>query len=228
MARILLVEDEPGLVEFLRMELSLSGDEVVVAQTGTAALSRQQEEQFDAVLLDISLPDIDGFAVCKTIRSRKDDVPILMLTARGATSDKVTGLDSGADDYLVKPFTIEELGARMRAVWRRKQPRDMGPDSTALRVGDLSVQLDQHRVYVGGERVDVTLREFELLVYLMRHPEQVFSREELLQQVWGYESAVATNVVDVYIGYLRQKLDKEKRYIHTVRGSGYSFYEGQP
>lgn len=228
MARLLIVEDEVGLMEFLRLELSLEGNDVAVTETGADAIDRAQAELFDAVLLDIALPDMDGFLVCRRIRSRSD-VPIIMLTARSSTADKVAGLDAGADDYLVKPFTIEELNARLRAVWRRKQPVSRVNNGEALlNLGELTVQLDHPRVFVGTQSVEVTLREFELLVHFMRHPERVFSREELLRDVWGYETPVGTNVVDVYVGYLRQKIDQNKRYIHTVRGSGYSFYEAQP
>lgn len=227
MARILIVEDEIGLVDFLGMELSLEGNEVTIATTGQEAIDFASVRRFDAVLLDITLPDVDGFMVCKVIRSHSD-VPIIMLTARSSTVDKVTGLDAGADDYLVKPFTIEELGARLRAVWRRQVQKPEATTEASMRFGDLTLQLEHHRVYVGDNPVDVTLREFELLVHLMRHPNQVFSREQLLKDVWGYDAPVNTNVVDVYVGYLRQKVDKEKRYIHTVRGLGYAFYEAAP
>ncbi|MCL6446476.1 MAG: response regulator transcription factor [Alicyclobacillus sp.] len=223
MQRILIVDDEPGVVDFLRLELELAGCTVETAYTGEEALSRLAAHSFDALLLDVMLPDMDGIALCRRIRDNQD-IPILMLTARGATADRVAGLDAGADDYLVKPFAIEELLARLRAVERRRRSSE-SMVAHVLHVGTITVNLERRRAYCNDQPVELTAREFELLVHFMRHPNQVFTRNELLVEVWGFESPVDTNVVDVYVGYLRQKLDKEKRYLQTVRGMGYALVE---
>lgn len=223
LSKFLVVEDEPGLVEFLRLELELEGNEVVVAYTGEEALLHAEQQLFDAALLDVMLPDMSGLEVCRAIRANSEAI-IVMLTARGSISDRVTGLDAGADDYLVKPFAIEELMARLRALTRRgpKKVQEGQGDST-ITYGNIVVNLERHRVWCRGFVVDLTVREYELLVHLMRHPDHVFSRNDLLHDVWGFESPVDTNVVDVYVGYLRQKVDRDKTHIQTVRGLGYVF-----
>lgn len=228
MAKILIIEDEPGLVEFLRLELTLEGNDIDVAMTGAEALELARRAEYDAILLDVMLPDIDGFEICRQLRG-SSETPIIMLTARGATNDRVAGLDAGADDYLVKPFAIEELSARLRALYRRTPGRMlMAAGDMALQFGDIRVNLEKHRVTQGDQVVELTLREFELLVHFLQHPNQIFTRDELLCQVWGFESPVDTNVVDVYVGYLRQKIDRDKRYLQTVRGVGYVFRDLSP
>lgn len=228
MAKILIIEDELGLVEFLRLELTLEGNDIDVAMTGAEALELARRAEYDAILLDVMLPDIDGFEICRQVRG-SSETPIIMLTARGATNDRVAGLDAGADDYLVKPFAIEELSARLRALYRRTPGRLlMAAGDMTLQFGDIRVNLEKHRVTQGDQVVELTLREFELLVHFRQHPNQIFTRDELLCQVWGFESPVDTNVVDVYVGYLRQKIDRDKRYLQTVRGIGYVFRDGSP
>jgi DNA-binding response OmpR family regulator len=220
---VLLIEDEFGLVEFLRIELELQGFTVAVATTGTEGLERFRESAWDIVLLDWMLPDVDGIEVCKALRARSD-VPIIFLTARGAVVDRVSGLEAGADDYLVKPFAIEELLARMRALIRRGERKMQVEEipGSQYQFGDVSVDVTHRRVRKDGALVELTVREFDLLMVLWEHRGEVLSRQQLLHQVWGFETPVDTNVVDVYIGYLRHKLDEDKKYIRTVRGLGYS------
>ncbi|WAH38097.1 response regulator [Alicyclobacillus dauci] len=218
--RILLVEDEPGLVEFLSLELELQELDVDVAMDGEKAIAMAAERHYDLVLLDVILPGISGIEVCRQIRSLSP-VPIIMLTARGEIADRVQGLDAGADDYLVKPFAIEELFARIRALQRR-QISTSSVDAS-YNFGDVSVHLDTHRVTFRGEDVELTAREYDLLVFLLRHPGETWSRQALLEHVWGFHAPGDTNVVDVYIGYLRQKVDPTKAFIRTVRGQGYRF-----
>lgn len=226
--RILIVEDEPGLVEFLRLELELEGNQVVAVTTGHAALRQFATEPFDAVLLDWMLPDLDGVEVCRRMRA-VSDVPVVMVTARGDVLDRVVGLDAGADDYLVKPFAIEELMARIRAAVRRTHltPASNSSDDPFL-FGDVAVYVDRRKVFRRGIPVDLTAREFDLLVHFLRNPNHVFTRDELLLEVWGFEHPVDTNVVDVYVGYLRHKLDPQKRYLCTVRGIGFAFQGEAP
>ncbi|MFD1674219.1 response regulator transcription factor [Alicyclobacillus fodiniaquatilis] len=220
--RVLLVEDEPGLVEFLRLELELQDIEIDVATDGTTAIEVFQANDYDLILLDIVLPGMNGIEVCTAIRSQSS-VPIIMLTARGEVSDRVTGLDAGADDYLVKPFSIEELFARIRALFRRQNAAQNSVSETVLEFGDVTVYLDTRHVTFAGEEVELTAREYDLLLFLLRHPNQVWTRQELLQNVWGFHGIGDTNVVDVYIGYLRQKVDPAKAFVKTVRGQGYRF-----
>lgn len=217
--RVLLVEDEPGLIEFLTLEMELQDLTVDVALDGETALRLATTEPYDMVLLDVMLPVMNGFEVCRLIR-KQSNVPILMLTARGEVGDRVDGLDAGADDYLVKPFAIEELLARMRAVLRRKVSTQVEP---VFEFGKAKVHMDSHRVTYQEDEVELTAREYDLLVFLLRHTNETWSRQDLLEHVWGFHAAGDTNVVDVYIGYLRQKLDPEKAFIKTVRGQGYRF-----
>ncbi|WP_206832182.1 response regulator transcription factor [Alicyclobacillus fructus] len=220
--RVLIVEDEPGLVEFLRLELELSGVEVDVAMDAETALDRVRSQSYDLLLVDIVLPGMSGLDLCREVRAFSN-VPIMMLTARGAVADRVGGLDAGADDYLVKPFAIEELWARMRAIRRRYET-----SGAPFRFGDTTVHLDTHRVVHRGQEVDLTAREYDLLLYLLRNVNRTCSRQELLERVWGFQAPGDTNVVDVYIGYLRQKLDPERRHIKTVRGQGYRLEVEEP
>jgi two-component system response regulator MprA len=217
--RILVVDDDPRLAATLRRALAYEGYEVAVAADGAAALAAARAGPPDLVVLDVMLPGLDGVEVCRRLRAA-GDVPILMLTARDATADRVRGLDSGADDYLVKPFAYEELLARVRALLRRR-----GPPAQArlLRWGDLEMDVAAREVRRGGRPVTLTALEFELLRYFLRHPRQVLTRGQLLDAVWGYDFSSSSNVVDVYVGYLRVKLEEagEPRLLHTVRGVGY-------
>jgi two-component system response regulator MprA len=218
-SRILVVEDDPRLAATLERVLAAENHDVEVAADGTMALRLARERPFDLVVLDIMLPGLDGIAVCKRLRST-GPVPILLLTALGGTEERVRGLDSGADDYLVKPFAYEELLARVRALLRRAAPADH------LRFGDLRLEPASRATWRGDRSVELTATEFDLLRHFLRHPRQVLSREQLIDAVWKGE-AETDNVVAVYVGYLRQKLeqDGEPRLLHTVRGAGYALHE---
>jgi two-component system, OmpR family, response regulator ArlR len=219
---VLLVEDEINVAQFIQLELEHEGYAVTTARDGSEALDHFAEQEFDVILLDWMLPKLDGLEVCRRIR-KKSDVPIIILTARDYIGDKIAGLDRGADDYITKPFEIEELLARIRAVMRRHQPK--AETSHMLKVENLIVDLKSRRVSRGQDEIELTLREFDLLVFLMKHQGEVISRDWLLSAVWGYDFAGETNVVDVYIRYLRNKVDKDydPKFIHTVRGIGYIF-----
>lgn len=227
MQKILLVEDETGLVEFLRIELELQGYQLYVATTGEEGLRIFEEHSVDLILLDRMLPDINGLEVCRKIRE-KSDVPVIFLTARGAVEDRVQGLDSGADDYLIKPFAIEELIARIRALTRRKEKFLANEPTGNIQFADVVIDPLRRKVYKDGQLVELTARELDLLLFLWERRGAVISRSELLKQVWGFETPVDTNVVDVYIGYVRQKLDPDKLYIRTVRGLGYMLRSDTP
>ena len=215
-SRILVVEDDPRLAATLDRVLVAEAYDVEVAGDGNEALRRARERPFDLVVLDIMLPGLDGIAVCKRLRAT-GPLPILLLTALGGTEERVRGLDSGADDYLVKPFAYEELLARVRALLRRVAPADH------MRFGDVRLEPASHVAWRADRALDLTATEFELLRHFLRHPRQVLSREQLLDAVWNGE-ADSDNVVAVYVGYLRQKLG-ELRLLHTVRGAGYSLHE---
>lgn len=216
--RVLVVEDDRDIADVLRRSLDLDGYEVRLAGDGEAALATAGVFEPDAVILDLGLPKLDGVEVCRRLRA-EGDVPILMLTARDGIDDRVDGLDSGADDYLVKPFERRELLARVRALLRRRPPRG----SASLVVGDLRLNPDAHEAFRGDRALDLTSREFELLEYLMRNERLVVSRQRLLDDVWGYHPFAETNTVDVFISNLRRKLEAggEPRVLHTVRGAGY-------
>ena len=215
-ARILVVEDDPRLAATVRRVLDAEGYDVEVAPDGDEALRRARERGFDLAVLDILLPGIDGIAVCRRLRATSA-LPILLLTALSGTDERVRGLDSGADDYLVKPFAYEELLARVRALLRRAAPAER------LGFGDLRLEPSSRTAWRGDRALELTSTEFELLRHFLRHPRQVLSREQLLDAVWDGE-ADSDNVVAVYVGYLRQKLG-EPRLLHTVRGAGYSLHE---
>ena len=215
-SRILVVEDDPRLAATLERVLGAEAYDVEAAGDGPDALRRARERPFDLVVLDIMLPGLDGIAVCRKLRAT-GPVPILLLTALGGTEDRVRGLDSGADDYLVKPFANEELLARVRALLRRAAPADH------LRFGDLRLEPASRAAWRGDRTIDLTATEFDLLRHFLRHPRQVLSREQLIDAVWKGE-AESDNVVAVYVGYLRQKLG-EPRLLHTVRGAGYALHE---
>jgi two-component system response regulator MprA len=216
--RVLVVEDDTDIADVLRRTLRQEGHEVRSAGDGVQALTVAEEFMPDLVILDLGLPKLDGVEVCRRLRA-ESDVPILILTARTDTDDRVEGLDSGADDYLVKPFERQELLARLRALMRRRPPRG----SASLAVGDLRLNPDTHEVFRGDRAIDLTNREFELLEHLMRNERLVVSRERLLEEVWGYDPAAMTNTIDVFISNLRRKLEAgdEPRVLHTKRGAGY-------
>ena len=217
--QVLIIEDEVAMVRLLELELSYEGYEITVASDGLAGADKALNGSFDFILLDLNLPGINGIEVCKRIRAVKQ-TPIIMITARDTVSDRVRGLDTGADDYIPKPFAIEELLARMRSLQRRlhsQEPGDM------LEAKDLTLSIAAHRVTRAGQDIDLSQREFELLRCLLAHKNRLMHREALLNLVWGYSYEGETNVVDVYIRYLRMKVDEghESKLIHTVRGSGY-------
>jgi two-component system, OmpR family, response regulator MprA len=217
-ARVLVVEDDEDIAQALQRSLRMEGYEVRTAADGQAALEEGRAFAPDLVILDLGLPKIDGLEVAKSLRA-DDDVPILILTARDALESRVEGLDSGADDYLVKPFERQELLARMRALLRRRPPRGSAP----LRVGDLALNSDTHEVQRAERTIELTQREFELLEYLMRNERIVISRQRLLDEVWGYDPFSTTNTIEVFVSNLRRKLeaDGEPRLLHTIRGAGY-------
>ncbi|OLE35941.1 MAG: DNA-binding response regulator [Actinobacteria bacterium 13_1_20CM_3_68_9] len=216
--RVLVVEDDAEIADVLRRTLRQEGHEVRSAGDGVEALQLAEDFVPDLVILDLGLPKLDGVEVCRRLRA-ESDAPILILTARTQTDDRVEGLDSGADDYLVKPFERKELLARMRALMRRRPPRG----TAALAVADLRLNPDTREVYRGDRPIELTNREFELLEYLMRNERLVVSRERLLEEVWGYDPMAMTNTIDVFISNLRRKLESggEPRVLHTKRGAGY-------
>jgi len=218
-ARILIVEDDERIAASVRRALAYEGYRVDVVHDGEAALASIRTELPDLVVLDLMLPGIDGLEVARRVRSAGDDVAILMLTARADVADRVSGLDAGADDYLPKPFAYEELLARVRSLLRRHQPGGR----EILKVGDLTVDVAAMEAMRGGRQVDLTALEFSLLEYFARNPRVVLSRIQILEAVWGLDVETTSNVVDVYVRYLRQKLEAEgePRLIHTVRGAGY-------
>lgn len=220
MKRILIIEDEKNMASFVRLELEHEDYQVGVAYDGISGLQTALDEEWDIILLDIMLPGMNGVEVCRRIRSAKS-IPILMLTARDTVTDRVNGLDSGADDYIPKPFAIEELLARIRAVGRRSS--GLGTEQDELQTGDLKLCMSKREVLRGTRIIDLTKREFDLLAYLMANANIVMTRDQLLDHVWGYDTDVETNVVDVYIRYVRNKIDEpgSDSLIQTVRGTGY-------
>jgi two-component system, OmpR family, response regulator MprA len=216
--RVLVVEDDDEIAQVLQRSLRLEGYEVRIAGDGEAALDQSAAFNPDLVILDLGLPKLDGIEVARRLRS-SDDVPILMLTARDAVEARVEGLDSGADDYLVKPFERQELLARLRALLRRRPPRG----SASLVVADLALNPDTHEVARADREIELTQREFELLEYLMRNERIVVPRQRLLEEVWGYDPFATTNTIEVFVSNLRRKLEAggEARLLHTIRGAGY-------
>ena len=222
--KILVVDDERAVRDSLRRALELQGYEVELASDGAEALARLAENsQPDAVVLDILMPGVDGLEVCRQLRRRGNSVPVLMLTARDAVGDRVEGLDAGADDYVVKPFALEELLARLRALLRRASPSVDG----VLRFADLELDTGTREVRRDGDPIELTRTEFNLLELFMVNPRQVLTRSIIFERVWGYDFGFASNSLDVYIGYLRRKTEAggRPRLIHTVRGVGYALRE---
>jgi two-component system OmpR family response regulator len=219
--RVLIVEDDPAIVRFLERGLAAHGHQAVTADNGQGGVQMAADETVDFVLLDIMLPGMDGQEVLRRIRARRPGVPVLMLTARDEVRDKVSALDGGADDYLTKPFDLEELLARMRALVRRTDQ----PQASRIQIGDMKMDLPSHRAWRGEKLVDLSSREFALLEYFVRHQGQVLSRQQILSAVWDYAFDPGSNVVDVYVSYLRNKLDHRGKpsLIATVRGAGYRF-----
>ena len=224
MSRILIIEDEDNLSNFVSLELQHEGYETKVCENGREGLDTALNEDWDAILLDLMLPELNGLEVCRRLRQSKS-TPIIMMTARDSVIDRVSGLDHGADDYVVKPFAIEELLARLRDVLRRVDfENDNGTTKqTTVTYRDLTIEKENRVVRRGDEIIELTKREYELLLTLMENINVVLARDVLLKKVWGYESQIETNVVDVYIRYLRNKIDRpgEDSYIQTVRGTGY-------
>jgi two-component system response regulator MprA len=226
--KILVVDDERAVRESLRRALELEGYEIELAEDGRQALERlagENGDEPDAVILDVLMPGVDGLEVCRTLRSQGSRLPILMLTARTQIEDRVEGLDAGADDYLTKPFALEELLARVRALLRRSG--DDGAAGEALRFADLELDPGTREVRRGGERIELTRTEFSLLELFLLNPRQVLTRSVIFERVWGYDFGFASNSLDVYIGYLRRKTETggRPRLIHTVRGVGYALRE---
>jgi len=214
-SRILIVEDEPRISSFIEKGLTANGFTTSVTQSGNEGLMLADSGEFDLLILDIGLPDRDGFDVLRELRTRNKNLPVVILTARDGVPDKVQGLEGGADDYVTKPFSFEELLARVRVRLRGER----APEETVLSAGDVSLDLRTRRINVDGKDIELTAREFVLAETFFRHPGQVLSREQLLSRVWGYDYDPGSNIVDVYVGYLRRKIGDER--IRTVRGMGY-------
>ena len=216
--KVLVVDDEPSVRSALQRALALERYDVQLAEDGQQALDTLAEGIVDAIVLDVSMPRIDGLEVCRRLRAAGDRTPVLMLTARDAIDDRVDGLDAGADDYLVKPFALRELNARLRALLRRVDPG--GP---TLAFGDLVLDAAAHEVRRGDRKIELSRTEFSLLELFLEHPRQVLTRSTLFERVWGYDFGATSNALGVYIGYLRRKTEAggERRLLHTVRGIGY-------
>ena len=219
--RVLVVDDEANIAELLRMALRYEGWDVDVADTGSRAVSSAKAQRPDAVVLDVMLPDMDGMGVLRRLREQRTDVPVLFLTARDSVEDRVAGLTAGGDDYVTKPFSLEEVVARLRGLMRRAGASVEGEDNELV-VGDLSLDEDSHEVRRAGAEIALTATEFELLRYLMRNPRRVLSKAQILDRVWNYDFGGQANVVELYISYLRKKVDAGREpMIHTMRGAGY-------
>ena len=225
--KILLVEDEEKLARMVELELRYEGYQVDKSFDGRSGLERALSGEYDLVLLDIMLPQLSGMEVLRRLRKEGVQLPVIMLTARDSVVDKVSGLDSGADDYITKPFAIEELLARIRAALRKRPAQAAEPPRSLLTAGPLTMDTDRHEVSVNGEGVELTRREFDLLHHLLENKGRVLSREALLDSVWGFDFVGETNSVDVYIRFLRSKIDEafDIKLIHTVRGVGYVIRE---
>ncbi|MBX9996389.1 MULTISPECIES: response regulator transcription factor [Priestia] len=222
MQKVLIVEDEEGLVEFLELELKYEGYLVDVAYDGRTGLDKATKQDYDIILLDLMMPGLNGIEVCRRLRTTKN-TPVIMLTAKDSVMDRVMGLDNGADDYLSKPFAIEELFARMRVIFRRQENNKVLDQKRILAFKEIELDMESRIVIKEKKLIELTNKEFELLAIFMRNINKVLTRDILLEKVWGYDSVVETNVVDVYVRYLRNKLSAEDKelYIQTIRGVGY-------
>ena len=219
--RVLIVDDEPSLIELLSMAMRYEGWELSTATTGTDAVRAAREARPDAIVLDMMLPDFDGLEVMRRIRTEQPDVPVIFLTARDGVQDRIAGLTAGGDDYVTKPFSLEEVIARLRGLLRRTGATTVRPDSQLI-VGDLILDEESHEVTRGGKAISLTATEFELLRFLMRNPKRVLSKAQILDRVWDYDFGGQANVVELYISYLRKKIDAGRPpMIHTMRGVGY-------
>lgn len=219
MKKVLIIEDEPSIRELVTYNLKSNGYVPLEAEDGDRGMALIHQERPDLLLLDIMLPGKDGYEICRELREEGNEIPIIMLTAKSEEIDKVLGLEFGADDYIAKPFGIRELMARIKAVLRRYEKQNVSGRRTD---GDLTINFDRHEVTVNGKEVRLTLREFELLGFLLRNRGHVFTRDELLDKVWGIDYAGETRTVDVHVRYLRKKLhDHDEKYIETIRGKGY-------
>lgn len=225
MPTILVVEDDAKIARLLELELMHAGYEVEVAHDGRAGLDRALTGGIDLMLLDVMLPQMSGLEVVRRVKEEQPLLPVLMVTARGDRYDKVSGLDLGADDYITKPFEMEELLARIRAFLRMRQHVQIDTSERVLSYEGLTVDVNRHEVICEGQKVDLTRREFDLLVYLLEHPERVLTRDQLVEHVWGFDYYGDTNVVDVYVRYVRKKLGGS--WIQTVRGVGYMLKRGE-
>jgi two-component system alkaline phosphatase synthesis response regulator PhoP len=226
MKRILVIEDEPQMLLGLRDNLELEGYEVQTAADGDEGLARAASFNPDLVILDVMLPKKNGFDVCRELRGRSSSLPIVMLTARSAETDKVLGLELGADDYVTKPFSITELLARVRAVLRRAGTPKETPSADLVRIGDIEIDFKLHQARRGKVRIEFTAREFDLLRYFVQHTGQVVTREQILNEVWGYEEFPTTRTIDNFVAKLRQKIERAPHapeHILTIHGSGYKF-----
>ncbi len=225
-SHVLVVEDEKAIAAFVQAALEREGLAVRVARSGEAALTQIEAERPDLILLDLMLPGLDGFEVCRRVRAQKPYIPIIMLTARAEDTDKIVGLELGADDYITKPFNVRELAARVRALLRLLRQASGGASTHFFRAGDLTVDRDRHVTAIGGRPIDLTPKEFDLLATLVAERGRVFGREMLLERVWGYDYMGESRTVDVHIQRLRQKIEADPanpRYLLTVRGLGYKF-----
>jgi two-component system OmpR family response regulator len=221
-ARVLVVDDEATLTDLLTMALRYEGCDVRTAATGQAAVRAATQFEPDAIILDVMLPDLSGIDVLRRVRGSRPNVPVLFLTARDAVEDRIAGLTAGGDDYVTKPFSLEELVARLRALLRRAGLAAAARTDSVLTVGDLTLDEDSHEVRRGGDPITLTATEFELLRYLMRNPRRVLSKAQILDRVWHYDFGGQANVVELYISYLRKKIDAGRDpMIHTLRGAGY-------
>jgi two-component system OmpR family response regulator len=220
--RVLVVDDEATLTDLLSMALRYEGWEVKTAADGRTALAVAREFKPDAIVLDIMLPDIDGLQVLSRLRADGSDTGVLFLTAKDSLDDRITGLTAGGDDYVTKPFSLEELVARLRGLVRRSIVAVSDDNDPVIRVGDLSLDEDSHEVFRDGQQIELTATEFELLRFLMRNPRRVLSKAQILDRVWSYDFGGKSSVVEIYISYLRRKIDSGRTpMIHTVRGAGY-------
>ncbi|CAG9619602.1 response regulator transcription factor [Sutcliffiella rhizosphaerae] len=235
--KILIVDDEQSIVTLLQYNLQQAGFEITVAMDGESGLSKAMEEHFDMIVLDLMLPKKDGIEVCKELRQHKVHTPILMLTAKDDEFDKVLGLELGADDYMTKPFSPREVVARVKAILRRMQQMQQSgavvvpkveQESNAIIIGDVKIMPEHYEAYFKGQRIELTPKEFELLVYLSKNKGRVLTRDQLLSAVWNYDFAGDTRIVDVHISHLREKIEvdtKKPTYIKTIRGLGYKLEE---